>query len=75
MTAFQGETVTFIGRLEALSRGFATRAVVAAGGVVRRGLTRRTMCVVGHGALVRLHKLEDRLAIASAEWRRSSQRE
>jgi tetratricopeptide (TPR) repeat protein len=67
MTAFQGETVTFIGRLEALSRGFATRVVVVAGGVVRRGLTRRTsVCVVGHGALVRLHKLEDRLAIASS---------
>lgn len=67
MTAFQGHTVTFIGRLEALSRGFATRAAVAAGGVVRRGLTRRTnVCVIGHGALFRLHKLEDRLAIASA---------
>jgi Tfp pilus assembly protein PilF len=67
MTAFQGETVTFIGRLEALSRSFAMRAVVAAGGVVRRGLTRRTsVCVIGHGALIRLGKLEQRLAIADA---------
>jgi tetratricopeptide (TPR) repeat protein len=65
MTAFQGQTVTFIGRLEALSRGFATRAVVAAGGVVRRGLTRRTsICVVGHGAIGRLRRLENRLEAA-----------
>ena len=65
MTAFQGEIVTFIGRLDALSRGLACRAVMSAGGVVRRGITRRTsVCVVGHGALCQLPRLEQRLEVA-----------
>jgi tetratricopeptide (TPR) repeat protein len=65
MTAFQGEIVTFIGPLDAVSRGPARRAVMAAGGDVRRGLTRgTTICVVGHGALCRIRRLEERLDTA-----------
>lgn len=65
MTALDGEIVTFIGRLEAASRTSATRAVVAAGGSVGRALTRRTsVCVVGHGALRRFLRVQQRLQIA-----------
>ena len=65
MTAFQGEIVTFTGRLDALSRGLACRAVMSAGGAVRRGITRRTsLCVVGHGALSQLDRWEQRLEVA-----------
>ena len=66
MTAFQGEIVTFLGRLEALPRGLAARAVLAAGGVVRRGLTRRvSVCVVGHGAPREVGWLDERLGAAA----------
>ena len=65
MTAFQGEIVTFIGRLDALSRGLARRAVTFTGGAVRRGITRRiSLCVVGHGALSQLDRWEQRLEVA-----------
>jgi hypothetical protein len=65
MTALQGEIVTFLGRLEALPRGLAARAVLAAGGGVRRGLTRRvSVCVVGHGAPRDVGWLDARLGAA-----------
>ncbi len=65
MTAFQGEIVTFLGRLEALPRGLAARAVRAAGGGFRRGLTRRvTVCVVGHAAPCEVSWLDTRLGAA-----------
>jgi hypothetical protein len=66
MTAFQGEIVTFLGRLEALPRGLAARAVLAAGGGVRRALTRRvSLCVVGHGASRDIDQLDVRLGAAA----------
>lgn len=65
MTAFRGEIVTFLGRLEALPRGLAARAVRAAGGDVRRGLTRRVgLCVVGHAAPCDVGWLDVRLGAA-----------
>jgi tetratricopeptide (TPR) repeat protein len=65
--ALTGKTVVFVGRLVAVPRRQAERAVAAQGGQVRRGLTRRTdLLVIGRSTDGRLSlaQLEDRLAQA-----------
>ncbi len=64
---FAGRTVVFVGRLLAVTRRQAERAVAAQGGQVRRGLTRRTDLLVVGRALAEgapLEPLEDKLARA-----------
>ncbi|MBX6323752.1 MAG: hypothetical protein IRY94_18200, partial [Rhodospirillaceae bacterium] len=62
-----GRTVVFAGRLLAVTRRQAERAVAAQGGQVQRGLTRRSdLLVVGRalGEGAALERLEDKLARA-----------
>jgi Flp pilus assembly protein TadD len=64
---FAGKNVVFLGRLVAVRRRQAEHAVLALGGLVRRGLTRRTdLLVVGRAAyeLLAHGRLEHKLAQA-----------